>query len=266
MNVAGLTAGRGFLDRNGINLLAVFDTHALAPELIAPLTAAGIDHAAFASLVLFGAGGRRFWDCLQDRLRVGDMHTDDPVDAFSAQLAQSFLAHYLGVTTWFQVYPGPIPVPLQKLGALAGWSHPSPLGVGIHPRFGTWFAYRGAYLIAGALPATPWGTSEAPCAACVGKPCVRACPVGAVRVGGRFELEACIRQRLLPASSCETRCLSRLACPVGVAHRYTEEQLAYHGRRSIESIRRYSIRHFSIRPDASGEDHPGSGLDDGAVG
>ncbi|GIS88980.1 MAG: hypothetical protein CM1200mP18_16900 [Gammaproteobacteria bacterium] len=38
-------------------------------------------------------------------------------------------------------------IALQKLGKFAGWSHPSPIGIDLHPRYGPWFAFRAVFLI-----------------------------------------------------------------------------------------------------------------------
>ncbi len=230
-----LEAGLAHLEEHGINLVHVFDLEGLPVDVTAPLRAEGIELQRYRRLVLMASGGPRLWRALE----AAGIGGPDPVDTFSAAMSRTFVRRYLNDTPHRIVYPSACPLPLPRLGALAGWSHASPLGLGIHRRFGLWFAYRAAVLVAAALPPSPPQPGPSPCEGCQTKPCIAACPVGAVRWGAEFDLAGCVSHRLEPQSACARSCAARLACPVGADHRYSSRQLGYHCERSLASIRAF---------------------------
>ncbi len=244
MNDQQLQNGISFLARAGLNLLAIFDCAGLPAKIKEALLAAGLPLAAYPRLVLTGHGGRRLWAALQE----AGLQTADPVDHYSSTITRQFIHDYLGDPPIVWLYPDtPYLIPLQQLGQLAGWSTPSPLGQGINPTYGVWFAYRTAFLTTLELPphtaAAPPHSSPATrpsplalCAACPDKPCIHACPVGAAQPD-HFDIEACVQHRLRPHSPCADRCLARLACPFFPEHRYTLPQIQYHYGRSLETLR-----------------------------
>lgn len=132
-------------------------------------------------------------------------------------------------------------VPLQALGRVAGWTNPSPVGLDITDEFGLWFAYRAVVATNAELPVSSAATRQSPCVSCQGKPCIDACPAGAVGASG-LDGEKCMTFRLAVGSACADRCLARLACPVAPEHRYTLEQVQYHYGLSLETIRSWSER------------------------
>jgi epoxyqueuosine reductase QueG len=138
------------------------------------------------------------------------------------------------------LYPGSIPIPLQQLGALAGWHHRSPLGLGVHERYGPWFGYRAAVLIDTVLPATSAAKGQSPCERCADKPCIAVCPAKALSESAPPDVGACADYRLAQGSPCALQCTARLACPVGGKHRYEDTQLRYYYGRSLQSIRAYT--------------------------
>lgn len=105
----------------------------------------------------------------------------------------------------------------------------SPLGMLIHPEHGLWHAYRGALLIEAelALPATEAHAN--PCDACVDRPCLTACPVGAFTDPG-YDVPVCAAHISSAAGgSCiERGCAARLACPVGQTGQYEIAQQRFH--------------------------------------
>lgn len=228
-----LQLGLTFLADGGLNLVAVFDCAAL-PQQLCDLMA-DVPLADYQRLVLLGHGGRRLWEALQAQ----GMAAKDPVDTHSTQLAQQFIHDYLGAPPTYWLYPNsPHLVPLQQLGALAGWSHPSPLGLGISSTFGVWFAYRTAFLVDAELPLRREPAQASPCDSCVDKPCITTCPVSAVKLHA-FDVEGCARFRIKESSPCAVRCLSRMACPYFPEHRYSLEQMQYHYGQSAETLRRW---------------------------
>lgn len=228
-----LEAGREFLAGASLNLFAVLDCATLPPPIAEAMRGQGIPLAEYRRLVLVGHGGRRLWEALQ----AHGLETADPVDHYSVTRTSYFLRHYLPDPSVLWLYPDtPYLVPLQQLGQLAGWSYPSPLGQGIHPAYGVWFAYRAAFLTTLALPLRHEPPQPSPCDACPDKPCIRACPVGAVRPE-RFDVDGCARYRLGGQSPCADRCLARLACPFFPEHRYSLPQVQYHYRHSLATLR-----------------------------
>jgi len=217
----------------GLNLFAVLDPDALPDRAVQLMTSTGVAIGPYRRLVLIGHGGRRMWTALQKWV----VKTGDPVDHYSASLTRRFIRDCLGDARVLWLYPDTAYlVPLQQLGETAGWCSPSPLGTGISPVYGLWFAYRAAFLVDADLPVTTNARAASPCIDCATQACLRACPAGAVQLD-EMDLEACIRHRLRPRSSCADRCLSRMACPCAPEHRYTLPQIRYHYRCSLNTLR-----------------------------
>lgn len=172
-----------------------------------------------------------------------DVLNNDPVDNFSIAIAKQIIAAGEQTQDAQIVYPG-YPVPLIKLGELSGWSTPSPLGLGLHPEYGPWFAYRA--LIKSTEPLQPVQTlkdianASSPCLSCADAPCVSACPASATSKDKVFDIDRCVSQRLAADSTCETQCHARNACPVGQAYRYSEQQREYHMTHALDALREWS--------------------------
>lgn len=233
--VSRFAAGREFLQGQGLNLCAVFDCRTLPESITAPLRAQNIPLAHYARLVLIGNAGTALWPAL---LRFG-LFTDDPLDYYSRTRTLEFGERYLDDPAPLLLFPQAYNVPLQRLGTLAGWQQPSPLGLGIHPVYGLWFAYRAAFLSTLPLPLTCEPVRPSPCTDCRDRPCASACPAGAI--GPVFDLPTCADFRLRPDSSCADRCLSRLACPVGAEFRYPVAQIRYHYAHSLKALAHYTL-------------------------
>lgn len=219
---------------SGLNLHAVFDLDALPDDLRAALADCCDELASFRQLILFGHGGRALWQAVSPLLEAAD----DPIDVFSQQTVLALFAEYFPQLKVQVLYPGDAPVPLQRLGALAGWHHESPFKVGVNAHWGSWFAYRVLLLADSSFDVSQPVAEPAPCASCELRPCVGACPAGAM-VAGDFDLQRCVDFRRQEHSPCRDRCLARLACPVAVEHRYQESQLRYHYLRSMRMIERF---------------------------
>jgi epoxyqueuosine reductase len=228
-----LDEGIRFLAKGGLNLVAVLDGAALPGQTKQLIVRSRIPLNDYKRLMVIGHGGRRLWEALEAR---GTMCAD-PVDDYSVSLTGQFIRDYLGSPAVFWLYPNTkYLVPLQQLGEAAGWSFPSPLGSGVSPEYGAWFAYRTAFLIDADLPLRREAPASSPCDSCKKKPCIRACPADAVQWAD-FDIDSCVQHRLRPESPCADRCLARLACPLSPEHRYTRSQIQYHYRRSLETIR-----------------------------
>lgn len=193
-------------------------------------------------LLLLANGGPKFWRCLQRSSYKGH---SDPIDTFSLELAGEFQRTFLNNGHFTQLYPTPVGqphIPLMRLGGLAGWNIPSPLGLGLHPEFGPWSAYRVAWLTDSdqlpdafinepqAFNSTDISALQHSAELCVScsAPCVTACPAAAVTHGEDFHIERCYEHRRPELSECHTHCFARTACPIGADQRYDNEQLAHH--------------------------------------
>lgn len=168
-----------------------------------------------------------------------------PFDDLSLRLACDFAARGLGVAVPDVLYPGGRDISLLPWLTQAHVQFESPLGLGIRPDCGPWFAVRAALLLR--LPNDmrdfldrrfPRLAADAsPCTTCLDKPCIAACPAHAVANDAPFNLKSCVNFRVSRDSPCVATCLSRLACPIGRDSRYDEAQIAYHYGRSIVTIR-----------------------------
>ncbi len=230
-----LPSGLEFLAKQGLPLFAALPCTNLPADIMQTFAAEKIDLQPYHSLVLLGNAGPKFWPALT---KFG-MKTTDPVDYFSRVLAQQFIDRYLNAASSLILYPQEYNIPLQTLGTLAGWHHPSPLGIGINATYGLWFAYRVVFLTAAPLPDIRQSLGPSPCDACPDTPCLTACPAQAVQGINKFNMPACFDFRLQENSLCQDYCLSRLACPIAPEYQYPLEQFTYHYTHALASIKPY---------------------------
>jgi ferredoxin len=218
----------------GLNLQASFVINQLPDDLKEQLHQHAPESTAYRNLMLFGNGGTRLWQCMQKN-QQDETHL---VDSFFIDCIDRVFAD----SDYKTVYPGNHFLPLQGLGRLAGWHHDSTMGLGIHPVFGLWFAYRGAVLTNTEF--SPYTTDssampESPCDTCEREPCITACPARAVTTD-RYQVRQCTDYRLQAESSCQSRCISRQVCPLGKEHQYLPDQMKHHYDFSLAAIKRYS--------------------------
>ncbi|MGB0384621.1 MAG: hypothetical protein ACPGWR_07335 [Ardenticatenaceae bacterium] len=239
MNREKISEGIQFLSEAGLNLYAVLDCGSLPEDVALMMREQGIRLEEYSRLVLLGHGGRRMWEALNEFGKP----PHDPVDTYSLRMTKVFIDDYLGSPRHMMLYPLlPIMISLQRLGELAGWSHPSPLALGINEQYGIWFAYRSAFLTALPLPLTDDQLTQSPCDSCYDKPCISACPSGAVQGVHQFDIYTCSDFRIIQDSPCQDRCLARMACPYAPQHQYTLEQIRYHYGLSYQTIQRYHAK------------------------
>jgi len=224
---------QGVLARAGLNLHAVLNVATLPSDVRETLVATGVDLSAYRQLILLGHGGRALWQAI----KAGGVEGDDPVDRHSQEAVQAYLDASPACGAYAFLYPASdSQVSLIRLGELAGWHHASPFRVGINRDWGSWFAYRALVLADSDFTPVTRAKDVSPCDHCTGKPCISACPAGAV-TDGEFASARCLGYRLAEGSACALTCLARLACPVGAAHRYEDDQIRYHYGRSLDSLR-----------------------------
>jgi hypothetical protein len=219
------------LDRYGLNRHAVFDLADLPDDIVGSI-AGGTK--GYRQLILIGHGGRALWEAV----RKSGVGGADPIDDFTLRTIRQWMSECQPDSRYAILYPGPQPIALQRLGALAGWHHAAPFMVGIDGEWGTWYAYRAVMLADTHFAPSPAVDRSSPCVACQDKPCVAACPSSAM-AGGVFSLQKCVAWRKQDGSTCALTCLARVACPVGSDHRYCTEQLAHSYSISLQTIREH---------------------------
>jgi len=218
-----------FLNDNGLNMHAVFNCSELPKSVLENLTLAFPEKC---QLLMFAHGGKKFWEAL----KKNDIQTENPVDDFSVHLINQFFSKNFQQNKFEILYPKNDFLDLQGLGKLAGWHNTSPFKLGINSEWGSWFAYRVIVLADTQFQTTPYIGEESPCETCKEKPCISICPANAMQ-SVDFDITSCITYRKQDNSSCETQCISRLACPVGRSHQYSVEQIHYHYSVSLKVIK-----------------------------
>lgn len=218
------------LNEAGLNLQAVFNINDLPAGIATDIRQRFDLEQRYRQLILIGHGGRTMWAAM----KAAGIAAEHPIDEFSIGVTK----RWLGGIPHTIVYPAETSVGLQALGKLAGWHHDSPFRVGVNATWGSWYAYRVVALTDSDFIPTPPQVTISPCTRCPEKPCVAACPAGALN-GQVFDLQKCIAYRRAPSSRCQTTCLARISCPVGSEHRYSDEQIAHTYSNSLRMIERY---------------------------
>lgn len=182
-----------------------------------------------ASVALIGNIGSSLWPAFS-RWRDGEPARggSDPLDTWSKAVLRPAAVAAGAAAVWF---PSDPPwQPFQRWAMRAEGLKASPLGILIHPVYGLWHGYRGAFGFAEPIETEPPQQVPHPCDTCTDKPCLSICPAGAVRLEA-FDVPACRAHLRSPegeAGCMAAGCLARAACPVGAAYRYEEAQLRFH--------------------------------------
>ena len=226
----------------GLNRHAIFQRSDLPADLLAQLPDGD-----WQELVLLAHAGPLLWQRVSAAQQAGTVGGDDPIDAYTVDCIKRLFSNRLRKI----LYPGPQAPGLQALGQLAGWHRATPFMVGIDPEYGTWFAYRALLLTAGGFLPTPPVDREHPCTDCCERPCLAACPAGAL-AGGELDLASCLDYRLQAGSRCAATCHARAACPVGGEYRYSPAQIAHAYGHSLRFLRAWRQETAATQDVAAG--------------
>ncbi|MGH7340383.1 MAG: hypothetical protein ACREKH_07825 [Candidatus Rokuibacteriota bacterium] len=196
------------------------------------------------SVIVIGNGGGAFWGAYRRFCAARPRYEQrpDPLDDFTREVVDAACAPLARQTPMHVLYPfgfAQDPVSFSRLAALAGLGRESLVGVLVHPVYGPWIALRAAVLVRARLDAGRPADGFDPCPSCSERPCIAACPGGAVEATG-WNVPRCGAHRGRPDDPCAARCHARVACVLGPEHRYPEEALAYHQRRAREPLLRFS--------------------------
>lgn len=179
------------------------------------------------TLLLIGPAEPAFWPLFQGSPEYRD-GARDPLDRWSKRVLGGWAAEHGGVA----IFPsdGPPYAPFIAWAKATGRVHNSPAGILVHDLAGLMVSFRGALALPErvALPPAP----PSPCDTCTARPCLSACPVGALAEGQDYDVPAC--HAFLDSAEgqgCITRgCAVRRACPVSQSYGRVEAQSAFHMR------------------------------------
>ncbi len=176
------------------------------------------------TLALLGHAEPGFWTRITDS---PEWPGPDPVDRWSQRVIGA-LAREMDARALFP-FGGPPHWPFFSWAVKSGHAWPSPVGLLVTREAGLWTAFRGALAFSGRLPLPPAG--RAPCECCRDRPCLTACPAGAL-TGAGYELGACHAFLDTPAGAVcmDGGCRCRAVCPASRAHGRTPAQSAWHMR------------------------------------
>lgn len=177
------------------------------------------------TLVLLAPQDDVFWPLFSQSREYTD-GAADPLDRWSRRVIGG-IACALRAKALFP-FSGPPWRPFIGWAKRTGRVHSSPVGMLIEPSTGLFFSLRGALALKSPVRGLP-GAAPSPCAACASKPCLTACPVGALGQG-TYKTDCC--HSYLKTSSgqaCLQRgCAVRRACPVSQAWPRADSQSAFH--------------------------------------
>ncbi|WP_407692415.1 4Fe-4S dicluster domain-containing protein [Rhabdonatronobacter sediminivivens] len=179
----------------------------------------------FATLVLLGPAEPGFWPHVTAEPEFSDGHAD-PLDRWSRRVIGR-LACALGGKARFP-FGGPPHAPFLPWAQRSGRAWSSPVGMLVHDVAGLMVSYRGAIALRDALPPAP--PKPSPCKSCAEKPCLNACPVGALGRADGYDTAAChgFLDTRTGMDCMNAGCAVRRACPLSQSYGRISAQSSYH--------------------------------------
>lgn len=177
------------------------------------------------TLLMIAPDGPRFWAAFAQSPEYRDGQPD-PMDRWSVRVLDG-LARKLDARAFYPFGASP-PHPFFTWALASGRAQSSPVQWLIHDRQGLWLSFRGALGFATAIDMPAPATAS--CEGCA-RPCVTACPVGALTDKG-YDVPACHAFLDTPegADCLANGCTVRRACPVSHAFGRDPDQSAFHMR------------------------------------
>ncbi|KQZ81948.1 hypothetical protein ASD64_09395 [Mesorhizobium sp. Root157] len=207
-------AAHGLIARGGFN----FEVAEAAPTALSGDPAKAV--------LLVGQAGAAPWPHFMRWRQSKPRDLANPLDTWSREVIGGIAERFGGRA----VSPNDRPfLPFQQWAMRAEGLKPSSIGVLLHPDYGLWHAYRGALLFDHEIEIQAPDKVIHLCDTCVGKPCLKSCPVDAYSEAG-FAYQDCLAHVRGPTGEpCRSLgCFDRNACPYGTAYRYPAEVQAFH--------------------------------------
>ncbi|MCC6007089.1 MAG: ferredoxin [Rhodobacteraceae bacterium] len=179
------------------------------------------------TLVLLGPTGPGFWPHVRGSPEFADGQPD-PMDRWSRRVIGR-MACALGAKALFP-FGGPPYLPFLRWAVESGQAWMSPVGLLVHERAGLFASLRGAIALRERID-LPARKASSPCETCDGRPCLNACPVGALGADG-YDVPRCRDWLAQPAGAAcsDLGCAVRRACPVSARYGREPAQSAFHMR------------------------------------
>jgi epoxyqueuosine reductase len=244
--------------RYGLNLVAAVPVERY-DAMVKPGARASAIAPAARSAVVVANGGGSFWAAFKRHAEENPGWSDreHPLDDFTREVVNrdiggALIGSAMRHTTVYPFMQTGRTLDFMVLGRAAGLCGPSIIGVGLHSVYGPWIAFRAAILLEESIDEPGEAVNFDPCPTCSTRPCVTACPAGAVSFPAGWNVPGCIVHRVEAEPDCAPRCHSRVACVHGPQHRYTDDELAYHQRRALSSMRPYYETRIKLRRTSAG--------------
>ena len=177
------------------------------------------------AIALLGPQEPGFWAHFKASSEYAD-HKPDPLDRWSKRVIGD-LAQVTGGQALFPFGPPVRPFIGWALRSGRAWT--APVGLLVHDHAGLMVSYRGAVFFPDVEVQTP--TETAPCETCKTKPCLSACPVGALSQN-KYDIAACDTYLGTEVGqACMAQgCAVRRTCPLSLSYGRQSEQSAFHMR------------------------------------
>ncbi|SPH22479.1 hypothetical protein ASD8599_03223 [Ascidiaceihabitans donghaensis] len=177
------------------------------------------------TLVLVGAD-TGFWDVFTQSAEFKD-GMKNPIDRYSKRVIGGMAD---GAVTHFPS-DGPPYDPFITWALKSGRFWQSPTGMMVHDTAGLMISIRGAIRLPRTFAASQ-ALEASPCDSCETRPCVTACPVGALNAVSFYDVPKCKAYLDTPAGGdCMSKgCLARRLCPISIQFDRPDAQSAFHMR------------------------------------
>lgn len=196
---------------------AAYNREAAPTRILQPLPMFGRDHA----LALLVGNTRHLWAPFLRAIQAEEplQRASDPLDRHVEGSVETALQTF--TTRWearFGHHGGDRRISMLRAAQASGFARTGPVHLAVHPTWGPWFGLRAVIVLDAPAPPPDPAQTHSPCDACPA-PC-RAASAHAERHGWHWKDILAIRD----------------ACPVGVEHRYSESQIAYHYTKQREAL------------------------------